>query len=80
MQGWPGRAGLQDLEPFKAADSVARFCLNLNLPQPIQDAVCKISLRALDAGFVNGVSVLVLLLPTCLARPARMCVFGLVIT
>jgi hypothetical protein len=60
------------LEPFKAADSVARFCLNLNLPQPIQDAVCKISLRALDAGFVNGVSVLMLL--ACMAWPARMCV------
>lgn len=47
--------GLSDLEPFKAADTINRFCENLNLPTNIHDAVCKVSLRALDMGFVNGI-------------------------
>lgn len=49
--------GLSDLEPFKAADTINRFCENLNLPTNIHDAVCKVSLRALDMGFVNGICV-----------------------
>ena len=46
--------GLSDLEPFKAADTISRFCSNLNLPPDIRDAVCKVSLRALDMGISNG--------------------------